>query len=429
MVFVVIGVFLLLALLGVPIAFSMAAASIIWLLITGMPVELFVQQISAGVSSFPFLAIPLFILAGNLMDTGGMANRLVNLAKGLVGHFRGGLGMVVVVSEVLFSGISGSSIADASAMSSLLLPAMDRARYPRDKSVCIIAAASAMGILIPPCLTMIVLGGISNISIAALFVAGFLPGFCLALVLMGLIYYQARKGLLPEGERRFTGAQLFQASKSSLVPLFMPVIIFGGILGGVATTTEVAVLAVIYAVIAGVYYYKEIAWSEFPNLLFNLVRLIGSVMFLAGVATAFSWIMASEQVPQLIGGMIKHVTTSPFVFLLICDFIFILFSGLIDGLPAVLIFFPILAPVATDFGVSPLHFALLTVACSGIGLVVPPLGMLLIIISAIGKVNLSRVSRPMIPYVAILIIGLLIITSIPWITLILPRIAFPSGGY
>jgi C4-dicarboxylate transporter, DctM subunit len=429
MVFVVIGVFLLLALLGVPISFSMAAASIIWLLITGMPVELFVQQISAGVSSFPFLAIPLFILAGNLMDTGGMANRLVNLARGLVGHFRGGLGMVVVVSEILFSGISGSSIADASAMSSLLLPAMDRARYPLDKSVCIIAAASAMGILIPPCLTMIVLGGISNISIAALFVAGFLPGFCLALVLMGLIYYQARKGLLPEGEKRFSSAQLFQASKASLVPLLMPVIIFGGILGGVATATEVAVLAVIYAVIAGVYYYKEISWSEFPSLLSNLVRLIGSVMFLAGVATAFSWIMASEQVPELIGGMIKHVTTSPFIFLLICDFIFIFFSGLIDGLPAVLIFFPILAPVATDFGVSPLHFALLTVACSGIGLVVPPLGMLLIIISAIGRINLSRVSRPMIPYVAILIIGLLIITYIPWITLILPRMAFPSGGY
>ena len=342
MVFVVISVFLLLAMLGVPISFSMAAASIIWLLITGMPVELFVQQISAGVSSFPFLAIPLFILAGNLMDTGGMANRLVNLARGLVGHFRGGLGMVVVVSEILFSGISGSSIADASAMSSLLLPAMDRARYPLDKSVCIIAAASAMGILIPPCLTMIVLGGISNISIAALFVAGFLPGFCLALVLMGFIYYQARKGLLPGGEKRFSSAQLFQASKSSLVPLLMPVIIFGGILGGVATATEVAVLAVIYAVIAGVYYYKEISWSEFPNLLSNLVRLIGSVMFLAGVATAFSWIMASEQVPELIGGMIKHVTTSPFVFLLICDFIFIFFSGLIDGLPAVLIFFPIL---------------------------------------------------------------------------------------
>ena len=155
---------------------------------------------------------------------------------------------------------------------------------------------------------------------------------------------------------------------------------------------------------------------------------MGSVMFLAGVATAFSWIMASEQVPELIGGMI-NVTTSPFVFLLICDFIFIFFSGLIDGLPAVLIFFPILAPVATDFGVSPLHFALLTVACSGIGLVIPPLGMLLIIISAIGKINLSKVSRPMIPYVAILIIGLLIITYIPWITLILPRMAFPSGGY
>jgi C4-dicarboxylate transporter DctM subunit len=429
MILLIIALFVGLLLLRVPIAFSMAVATIVGLLATGNPVELLIQQLSSGVNSFPFLAIPLFVLAGSLMETGGIASRLIYLSRGLVGHFRGGLGMVAVVSEILFSGISGSSIADASAMGALLLPAMDRAGYAQDRSVCIIAAASGMGILIPPCLTMIVLGAISNISIAALFVAGFLPGLCMALVLMALISYQAKKGLLPEGERRFTPRQMLQVFRSSLIPLFMPVIIFGGILGGIATTTEVAVLAVMYAVLVGLFYYKEIRWSQLPRLLLDVVRLTGSVMFLAGIAMAFSWIMAAEQVPQLIGSAIKHVTQSPYVFLLISNLVFVFFSGLMDGLPAILIFFPIFSPIAADFGINALHFALLSVACSGIGLVLPPLGMLLIVVSAVGKIELAKVVKPMIPYVAILIVGLIVITYIPWITLVLPRMAFPAAGY
>jgi C4-dicarboxylate transporter DctM subunit len=429
MIFIIIGIFFALLLSGVPISFSLAIASIIGLFVTGIPIEMFIQQTAAGINSFPFLAIPFFILAGNLMETGGIANRLIHLSRGLVGHFRGGLGMVAVVSEILFSGISGSSVADASAMGSLLLPAMNRAGYPMDKSVCIITAASGMGILIPPCLTMIVVGAISNISIAALFIAGFLPGFCMGLILMGLIYYQAKKGLLPMGEQRPPFIQILQSFKSSLIPLFMPVIIFGGILGGIATCTEIAVLAVIYAVLVGVLYYKEIKLRELPYMLINVVLITGSVMFLVGIATSFSWIMASEQFPDFIAAIIKHLTKSPYVFLLISNLTFIFFSGLMDGLPAILIFFPVLYPIAIDFGISPLHFGLLSVACSGVGLVIPPLGLLLIVVSALGKIGLSQVSKPMIPYVAILIVGLLFITYIPWITLVLPRIVFPLAGY
>ena len=429
MIFIIIGIFFILLLLGIPISFSLAIASVIGLFVTGIPIEMFIQQTAAGINSFPFLAIPFFILAGNLMETGGIANRLIYFSRGLVGHFKGGLGMVAVVSEILFSGISGSSVADASAMGSLLLPAMNRAGYPMDKSVCIITAASGMGILIPPCLTMIVVGAISNISIAALFIAGFLPGLCMGLILMGLIYYQAKKGLLPVGEKRLPFLQILQSFKSSLIPLLMPVIIFGGILGGIATTTEIAVVAVIYAVLVGVLYYKEIKLRELPHMLINVVLITGSVMFLVGVATSFSWIMASEQFPELIGTIIKPLTNSPYAFLLISNIIFIFSSALLDGIPALIIFFPVLYPVAMDFGINPLHFGLLSVACSGIGLVIPPIGLLLIVVSALGKIQLSQVSKPMIPYVAILIVGLLVITYIPWITLILPRIVFPLAGY
>ena len=429
MIFFITSIFFVLILLGVPVSFSLAIASIIGFLVTGAPLEMFIQQISAGINSFPLLAVPFFILAGSLMETGGIASRLIYLSRGLVGHFRGGLGMVVVVSEVLFSGISGSSIADASAMGSLMLPAMNRAGYPTDRSVCIVTAASAMGILIPPCLTMVILGAISNISIAALFIAGFLPGLCMALILMGLIYYQAKKGFLPMGEQRLSFIQVLQALKSSLIPLLMPVIIFGGILGGIATTTEVAVLAVIYALIVGVFYYKEIKFRELPHLMMNVVLITGSVLFLAGIAMSFSWIMAAEQFPEFMGQMIKHLTKSPYVFLLISNLILIFFSGLMDGLPALLIFFPVLSPIANDFGINPLHFALLGVACSGIGLVLHPIGMLLIVVSALGKIELSQVSKPMISYVAILIIGLVVITYAPWITLVLPRMVFPLAGY
>jgi C4-dicarboxylate transporter DctM subunit len=429
MILIIIGLFVVLLFLGLPIAFSMAVATIVGLFATGTPIEIFIQQLSSGVNSFPFLAIPLFVLAGSLMETGGIANRLIHLSRGLVGHFRGGLGMVAVVSEILFSGISGSSIADASAMSALLLPAMKSAGYAQDRSVCIIAAASGMGILIPPCLTMIVLGAISNISIAALFIAGFLPGLCMALMLMALISYQAKKGLLPEGEKRFPAGQMLRVLRSSLIPLLMPVIIFGGILGGIATTTEVAVLAVLYAVLVGLFYYKEIKWPQLPGLLLSMVRLTGSVMFLAGIAMAFSWVMAAEQVPQLIGSAIKQITQNPHMFLLISNLVFVFFSGLMDGLPAILIFFPIFAPIAADFGINSLHFALLSVACSGIGLVLPPLGMLLIVVSAVGKIELTKLVKPMLPYVAILIAGLMVITYIPWITLVLPRMVFSSAGY
>jgi C4-dicarboxylate transporter, DctM subunit len=244
-----------------------------------------------------------------------------------------------------------------------------------------------------------------------------------------LIFYQAKKGLLPKGEKRFTSLQVLKALKAALIPLLMPVIIFGGILGGVATATEVAVLAVIYAIIIGVLYYRENKWSDLPQQLINVVKITGSVMFLAGVSMVFSWILAAEHVPEFVSSLIKNMTKDPHVFLFISNMTFVFFTALMDGLPALLIFYPVLSPIAMDFGISALHFALLSIACCGIGLTIPPIGMLLIVVSGIGKIELSQVFRPMIPYVAILLVGLMFIIYIPWITLILPRLVFPQAGY
>jgi C4-dicarboxylate transporter DctM subunit len=425
MIWIMIAIFFGLIFLGVPIAYSMAIASLFGILVFDIPVMMLIQKLHSGVDLFPYLAIPFFILAGSLMETGGISFRLVNLAKAMVGHVRGGLGMVVVVSEILFSGISGSSIADASAIGSVMLPAMKRSGYSPEHSVSIITAASGMGILIPPCLVMIVLASIADQSVVALFFAGFLPGFLMGLALMGLIYYQARQGVLPGGEEAFNLKRLTATSSQAIIPMIMPVIIFGGILGGVATATEVAVLAVLYAIIIALLIYKEIKLSDLPKLFTNMLLITGSVMFLLGVSASFTYILATQQVPQMVSHLILSFTQNPYVFLVITNLIFIITAALLDGLPALLIFFPIFYPIAKQLGIHPLQFSLLAVASNGIGLILPPVGLLLIVVCGIAKTSLSAVFRTMLPYIAILILSLLVIMFVPWIILVIPKLLLP----
>jgi tripartite ATP-independent transporter DctM subunit len=424
MIWVMLGLFFGLLFMGVPVAFSMAIASLFGVLVFDIPVMMLMQKLHSGIDLFPYLAIPFFILAGSLMETGGISLRLVNLAKSMVGHIRGGLGMVVVVSEVLFSGISGSSIADASAIGSTMLPAMKRAGYSAEHSVSIITAASGMGILIPPCLVMIVLASIADQSVAALFFAGFLPGFLMALTLIGVIYIQARKGILPGGEEPFQIKRLTVGLGHSIIPMIMPVIIFGGILGGIATATEVAVLAVLYALVVAIILYKEIKFADLPQIFTNSILITGSVMLLLGVSASFTWILATQQVPQMVSKLILSMTTNPYLFLIVTNLVFILAAALLDGLPALLIFFPIFYPTAKQLGIHPLQFSLLAVASNGIGMILPPIGLLLIVVCGIAKTSLSAVFRPMIPYIAILVFTLFVVMFIPWIILVIPRLFF-----
>ena len=421
-ILVLLGSFVFLLAINVPVAFSMILACILALLEHGaIPMSTVTIKLYSGIDTFPFLAIPLFILAGGLMEQGGISQRLVRLASNLVGHIRGGLGFVVVVAEIFFSGISGSSIADASAIGALLLPSMVRAGYPAARAASIVAAATGMGMMIPPCLNMVVLGAMSNISIAGLFMGGFLPGFLMALTLMVIIYIQSVRGILPGAESARPSLKEMAASiVDSLIPLMMPVIIFGGIFAGIFTATEAAAVATVYAFIVSFFIYKEITVKDLYKILVDATVMTGVTCLLVGAATTFSWILATYQVPRLIGGWIESVGGGQGIFLLLSIAVFLVFGMILDGLPAILIFFPILFPIATSLHVHPLHFGVLVIAVVGIAIVAPPIGLCLVIICSLAKIKLSDTIRPLIPYTLILVIDLIVIAFWPWLVLSLP---------
>ncbi len=419
---ILLGGFILLLALNVPVAFSMVLACIVTLWWQGtIPISTVTMKLYSGIDTFPFLAIPLFILAGALMEQGGISARLVRLATNLVGHIRGGLGFVVVVSEIFFSGISGSSIADASAIGSLLLPSMVRSGYTAARATAIVAAATGMGMMIPPCLNMVVLGAVANISIAGLFMGGFLPGFLMALTLMVVIYIQSCRGTLPAAtSAKPTLQEVLASIKESVIPLLTPVIIFGGIFAGVFTATEAAAVATLYAFIVSFFLYKEIGRKELYKILVDTAVMTGVVSLLVGAATGFSWILATYQVPRMIGDFITAVGGGQYTFMLLSIAVFLFFGMILDGLPAILIFFPILMPIALSLGVQPLHYGVLVIAIVGIAIVAPPIGLCLVILCSLAKIKLTDTIGPLIPYISILIADLVIMAFWPWLVMFLP---------
>lgn len=416
--------FLIMILLTAPVAYAMGVAAAMGLLIAGTsPLLVVPQRMFAGADSFVLLAIPLFILAGALMETGGISARLVHLARAMVGHVRGGLGMAVVVGEMLFSGISGSTVADVSAIGSLMVPALIKAGFKRERAVAIVAAASAMGILVPPCLLMVIIAQIAGLSVGALFLAGFVPAAVLALAIMALIYVQARREGI-SGDQRATVRQLGRAFKEAVIPLLTPVIIFGSILGGVADPTEAAVLAVAYALIVGVFVYREISWQQLPKILIDSAVTSGVVIFMVGAASSFSWILAVEQVPTHLAAGMVSISGAPWVFFIISIVVFIVLGALLEGLPAIIICLPIFLPIATRFGIDPLHYSIVVVAAIGVGLFLPPVGVGLYIAASFANLRVDQTIRAMIPYVLVLCLGLLVLIAVPWLTLVIPQLAF-----
>jgi tripartite ATP-independent transporter DctM subunit len=414
--------FFVLLLLGVPVAFVIGASGFIGLWWSGQyPLTVVVKQIFEGVDSFVLLAIPLFILAGALMETGGIAVRLVRLAQALVGRIRGGLSMAVVVAEYIFSGISGSTVADVSAIGSTMIPPMLLAGYKPEQAVAVVSAASAMGILVPPCILMIVIGSVANVSVAALFAAGFLPAVVLALAIMLYIWYDAgRSGI--EARARAGWADIWRAFRDAVIPLGLPVIIFGGILGGVVTPTEAAVLAVIYAFIVGVFVYREIAWRDLPSLLVQSAVVTAAVCFLLGTAAVVAWVLAVQQIPQLLLSLMLSVPGGNIVFLVLTAILFILLGAVLEGLPAVVILLPTFMPVVTRLGIDVVHYSTVVVAATGIGLFLPPIGVGFFIACGIANIPGDRATPAMMPYVYMMCAGLVIVILVPWVTLIVPRL-------
>lgn len=421
-VLVMLGVFLMLIVLTVPIAFAMALSAGVGLLLSGTaPLLVVAQRLFDGADSFVLLAIPLFILAGALMETGGISARLVELARVLIGHVRGGLGMVVVVAEMLFSGISGSTVADVSAIGSLLVPSMTRAGFRPARAVAIVSAASAMGILVPPCLLMVVVAQIGGLSVGALFLAGFVPAMVLALGIMGLIYAQARREGM-QGEPRASAAQVAQALVRALVPLMMPVIIFGAILGGVADPTEAAVIAVLYAFVVGVFVYKEIAWHQLPKILVDSAVTSGIVIFMVGAASAFSWVLAAEQVPLYMGQWMTSFSREPWVFFAISIVVFIVLGAILEGLPALIICLPIFMPIARGLGIDAVHYCTVVIAALGIGMFLPPVGVGVYIAASFAGIRVDQTIVEVLKYILVLCLGLVILVVFPSLTLVLPQL-------
>ncbi len=414
----------LIALIAVntPIAVAVGLACVAYLLLKhDIPLVVFPHRIVGGMDSFLLLAVPLFILAGDLMNTGGITERLVTFARALVGHIRGSLGMSTVIGEYFFSGISGSSVADVSAMGSLLIPSMKRAGYRAETAVSIVSSSSAMGMLVPPCIPMVVLASLTNLSVAALFIAGFLPAACMALLLLVLIYIQARREGVPRDTRQ-SALDLLRSFRRALLPLLTPVIILGGILGGVVTPTEAAVLGVIYALVLGMFVYREIRLRDLIPILVNTASLTGMVMLLVGTASLLSWIFAAEGIPLLLANWMLALSTHPAPFLLLTIFVFLLFGAVLEGLPALIILAPIFFPVVSRFGLDPLHYGTVIIGSLGIGLFLPPFGVGFFIACGLGQVNVETATRTYMPYLLMLLVGILIVAFVPWLALVIPRL-------
>jgi len=326
-----------------------------------------------------------------------------------------------VIAEYIFSGISGSTIADVSAIGATMIPPLKRAGYRPGQAVSIVAAASAMGILVPPCILMIVLGSIANVSVAALFVAGFVPAVVLAVAIMAFIYWDARRaGIAPAQPMTFPA--IGKAFLQAVIPLGLPAIIFGGILGGVMTPTEAASLAVLYAAVVGLFVYREIKWRDLPALMARSAVVTATVCFLLAVAAVIAWMLAVAQVPAAILSAMQAISAGPITFLVLTALLFILLGAVLEGLPAVVILVPTFLPVVKQMNIDLIHYSIVVTAATGIGLFLPPIGVGLFVSCGIAGVGVDKVTREMMPYVMMLTLGLLLVIAFPWLTLVLPRV-------
>lgn len=418
------GAMFLLIVIGMPIAFGMGFATLacLWYY-SAVPLIVLPQRVVVNLDSYFMLAIPLFILAGYLMETGGISERIIRLASALVGFLRGGLAQVVIVATVIFSGLSGSSVADTAAIGSVMIPTMVRRGYPRAFSTALVASAGGMGILIPPCITMIIYGLLSDTSVGQLFLAGFLPGFLMAGGMMLITYVLARRRKFPV-ERQFSLTELYQAARGAALPLLMPIIIMGGILGGIFTVTESAAVAVFYGFFLSVVVYREIRLRELPTIFVKTAVTTGVVTVLLALSGAFAWVLGRERIPQQIAEFIGGMSSSPLFFLAMVNVLLLIAGCVMDGAAILILFVPILVPIAVNLGVDLVHFGIVVTANIGIGMITPPVGITLFTACGIGEVSISEVTKPLLPFIAMLMATLLLITYWPGFTLLLPRLFF-----
>ncbi len=418
----VILVFIVTLALGMPIAFCLGLTSLVALIGMDVPLTLMAQRVFTGMDSFPLMAVPFFVLAGDLMNAGGTTRGLINFANVIVGRIRGGLAHTNVVASMFLSGISGSAVADASAIATIMVPGMVKAGYDTGFAAALTAASSTMGPIIPPSIFMVIMGVTTGVSIGALFAAGFIPGVILGISMMGLSYYLAVKRNYPKDPEPFTLRRLWTATRDAGPALLAPVIILGGILGGIFTPTEAAVVAVVYAFLVGMFYYKQLNWQNITKILVSSGITTAVLLFIIACANIFAWVLTSDQVPQRIAQQMLHMTKDPYLILLIINGFLLVVGMFMEGGAAIIILAPTLMKIAETVGIDPLHFSFVVVLNIVVGLLTPPMGVCLFVVCGITGHPLSSIIKSVFPFILLELAVLMLATYFPWMVLIVPRL-------
>jgi C4-dicarboxylate transporter, DctM subunit len=418
--------FLVFLAIGTPIVFVLGIAATLTLLLIqpDIPLTIVTQRIYDGLNSFTIMAIPFFVFAGAIMDAGGISRRIVDFASSLVGWIVGSLLMVSVVAATGLAAISGSGSADVAAISAIMQPELRRRKYDIDFSAAIIACAGSLAQIIPPSLMMVVVALVSNLSVGAMFLAGVLPGLLTVPGILATAYIHARRGGPQYREvEPFSLARVNRTFWAGVPALGMPLIIIGGIIGGIFTPTEAAAVAVAYGLLIAMFVYRDLKFREIPGLILRAAALSAAVMMIIGTASIFGWLVASANVPALLAAWIKTISSEPWTYLLLVNVLLMLIGMFMESLAAILILVPVLMPIAIDFGINPVHFGLVVVMNFAIGMVTPPYGITLFVASSVAERDIIQVARKIFwPWLMMTLI-LLLVTFVPEIGLYLPRLA------
>ncbi|HSF62938.1 MAG TPA: TRAP transporter large permease [Paracoccaceae bacterium] len=417
--------FLVFLLIGMPVVFGLIAAPALLLWMNGQErdIVLLYRNVYNGIDSFPLMAIPFFMLAGELMNRGGISVRIVGFAQAMVGHFRGGLAQVNVVDSMLFAGISGSAVADVSALGSIIIPQMQKKGYPKPFAAAITAASAIIGPIIPPSGIMIIYAYVMGESVAALFLAGIVPGILIGVALMITIKLMANHYGLPQAQERATWADAGRAAGAAFWPLMTPVLLMGGILSGVFTPTEAAAVACGYAFFISLFILRTLTWRDIPGVLTRAGITSAVVLLLVGSAMAFKTVASLAHTPELLADFILSLSDNPLVLLFLVNVLLFVVGMFLDAGPAIIILGPILGPIFVNIGVDPVHFAVVMVVNLTVGLLTPPMGLVLFATSAVSGLRVETISRAVLPFLAVEFAVIVLITYVPAIALTLPRLA------
>ncbi len=418
-------IMLVLFVLAVPIGWAMAIAAAVYMAFgPGIPLQGFVQRMIGGIDTFPLLAIPFFILAGNLMNTGGITDRLVGFAKTLVGHICGGLAHVVVVTNMIMAGMSGSGVADAAGSGTVLIPAMKKAGYGVPFAAAIVGAAGTIGPIIPPSIPFVIYGSIASASIGRLLLGGAVPGVLMGLMLMMFVYFIAkRRGY--RSEERATWRQLLWASLYAIPPMGMPVIILGGIIGGVMTPTEAAAAGAGYAFVLGFFVYREITIAQLPEIITESVIGTASILIIMSAAQPFSWVLTYELAPQKVLALVENANLAQWQLYFLINIAMLILGCFMEGLAVMVMAVPVLLPILQHAGIDLVHFGIVFVLNIMIGTITPPVGTIMYVVCALGRISIAEFAREVWPFVIALTIALFLVTYMPWLALWLPDLVLP----